>query len=84
MIQESELDCEHVCFRHAKQSELDCEREKLEELQRVLERKMLDVEGQTQIQQDQLMADFEQVIATLRPPVKWPLTKDKLQDCIWN
>ena len=47
--------------RHAKQNELDSERNKLEELQRELEKRMLDVEGETQIQQDQLIADFEQV-----------------------
>ncbi len=50
-----------ILFRHAKQSELDCEHKKLEELQRELERRMLNVEGEAQIQQDQLIADFEQV-----------------------
>ena len=51
-----------ILCRHAKQSELDREREKLEEMHRELESKMLNVEGEAQIQQDQLIADFEQVI----------------------
>lgn len=51
-------------FRRSKQSELDCERDKLEKLQRTLERRLLELEGETQCYQDQLMADFDQVSAT--------------------
>lgn len=53
-----------LTLRCAKQNELDCEHSKLEELQRELERKLLEVEGETHIQQDQLLADFEQVNLT--------------------
>lgn len=48
-------------IRRAKQSELDIEHDKLEELQRKLERRLLELEGESQCQHDQLVSDFDQV-----------------------
>ena len=51
--------CTHC--RRSKQSELDAEHDKVAQFQRELERRLLDLEGDTQAQREQLMADFEQV-----------------------
>ena len=44
-----------------KQKELDSEHDKVHELQRTLEQRLLDLEGESQCQHDQLIADFDQV-----------------------
>lgn len=49
------------CARRSKQSEYDCERDKLVALQRELERKLLELEAESQCQHDQLMGEFDQV-----------------------
>ena len=52
-----------MCIRRTKQAECDAEQTKCVELQRKLERKLLELEQESQCHQDQLLADFDQVYA---------------------
>ncbi len=53
--------CVNSHVRRTKQSECDAERDKLVVLQGELERRLMEVEQESQYQHDQLLADFDQV-----------------------
>ena len=51
----------HPTIRRATQSEVEKERSKLEELQRKLEQRLLEVEGDIQCQRDSILAEFDEL-----------------------
>ena len=51
-----------LCSRQSKDQEVESERQKLEGLQRELQQRMLELEGELRVQRDQMGAEFDEVM----------------------